>query len=175
MFKLINEDIKAKSIFYYNRTGLLSRLHILITDGTLEMIMYRLMQFCQKNVFLRFLAAILSRLNSFLNRTLIGRGADFGPGFVILHGCGVVINGEVKGGKNIIIEHQVTIGKEKGRAPLLGDNIYIGCGAKIIGGIIIGSNVKIGANAVVVKDVPDYATVVGIPAKIVKLNNERVG
>lgn len=174
MLILLNEDLKAKCLFYYNKSDLFSKLRILITDGTFEMVLYRLMQFCQKRIYLCFFAALFSRLNNFLNRTLIGRGADFGPGFVIMHGCGIVINEGVKGGKNITIEHQVTIGREKGKVPVLGDNIYIGAGAKIIGNVKIGNNVKIGANAVVVKDVPNNATVVGVPARIVRLNNKRV-
>lgn len=174
MLSLLKEDLKIKALFYYQKDDFLSKMHILIVDGTVEMILYRLMQFCQKKILLWPFASLICRLNNFFNRTLIGRGADFGPGFVILHGCGIVINGAVKGGKNIILEHQVTIGRDKGKVPLLGNNIYIGAGAKIIGGIKIGNDVKIGANAVVVKDVPDNVTVVGVPARVVKLNNQKV-
>jgi serine O-acetyltransferase len=105
---------------------------------------------------------------------VIGRGADFGPGFVILHSFGVVINSQVRGGRNVVIEHGVTIGAEKDTSPVLGDDVFIGAGAKIIGGVRIGSRVKIGANAVVTKDVPDDATVVGVPARVVKLRGEKV-
>ena len=55
---------------------------------------------------------------------------------------------------------------------MIGDNVYIGVGAKVLGNIRIGNNVKIGANAVVIKDVPDNATVVGVPARVVKINNK---
>jgi serine O-acetyltransferase len=67
----------------------------------------------------------------------------------------------------VVIEHQVTIGAEKGQSPVLGDNVFIGAGAKIIGAVRIGSDVKVGANAVVLDDVPTGATVVGIPARVV--------
>jgi serine O-acetyltransferase len=87
---------------------------------------------------------------------------------------GIVINSQVRGGRNVILEHGVTIGSEKGQSPVLGDDVYIGAGAKIIGAVRIGSQVKIGANAVVTRDVPDGATVVGIPARIVRLNGQRV-
>jgi serine O-acetyltransferase len=90
-----------------------------------------------------------------------------------MHPIGVVINGGVKGGKNIVIESGVVIGAAHNglplKLPVLGDDIFIGAGAKVLGGIRVGNNVKIGANAVVVHDVPDGATVVGIPAKVIKI------
>jgi serine O-acetyltransferase len=85
-----------------------------------------------------------------------------------VHSQGVVINTSVKGGRNVMLEHQVTIGAEKGAYPVLGDNIFIGAGAKILGGVRIGNGAKVGANAVVVDDVPEGATVVGIPARVVR-------
>jgi serine O-acetyltransferase len=88
---------------------------------------------------------------------------------VILHSVGVVINTNVRAGRNLVIYHGVTLGEERHKSPTLGDNVYIGAGAKVIGGVRIGSDVRIGANAVVTKDVPDGATVVGIPARIVRM------
>ena len=77
------------------------------------------------------------------------------------HGIkGIVIAGGAKIGKNCFISHQVTIGRSKNLAPVIGDNVYIGPGAKIFGGIKIGNNVRIGANCVVFQDIPDNATVV---------------
>jgi serine O-acetyltransferase len=105
---------------------------------------------------------------------IIGRGADFGPGLVLVHSNGVVINTTVKGGRNVVIEHQVTIGAEKGLSPVLGDEVFIGAGAKIIGTLKIGSGAKVGANAVVLEDVPEGATVVGIPARVVKISTHPV-
>ena len=87
---------------------------------------------------------------------------------VLIHGYNVVINPLVRIGKNCTILHEVTIGAIKDGVPRLGDNIYIGCGAKILGGVQIGNNAKIGACAVVLSDVPENATAVGFPARIIK-------
>ncbi len=111
---------------------------------------------------------IFNKLNTVLGRCIIGRNAQFGPGFVLIHSYGVVINADVRGGRDVKIEHGVTIGAEKNEAPILGNNVFVGAGAKILGGVRIGDNTKIGANAVVVDDIPDGATAVGIPAKVVR-------
>lgn len=92
---------------------------------------------------------------------------NIGEGLVLLHGHGLIINRFSKIGKNCTIYHGVTIGSTGGYPPVIGNNVFIGCGAKILGEIKIGDNVKIGAGAVVVKDVPDNATVVGVPAHVI--------
>ena len=105
----------------------------------------------------------------------VDRGAEFGKGLILVHPKGVYISGKVKGGKNITIQSGVVIGSKYNGLPVLtptlGNNVYIGSGAKIIGDVKIGSNVNIGANAVVIKDVPDNSTVVGVPARIIKRKN----
>ena len=94
-------------------------------------------------------------------------------GLCIFHGFGVVINPFSRIGKNCIIFQGVTIGVSEpgGKAPVIGNDVFIGAGAKIIGNIEIGDNVRIGAGAVVIKDVPSNVTVAGVPAKIVKYNS----
>ena len=84
-----------------------------------------------------------------------------------MHPVGIVINSKVSGGINITLESGVVMGDAKGASPLLGNTIFIGSGAKIIGGMTIGDAVNIGANAVVVKDVPSNTTAVGVPAKLI--------
>jgi serine O-acetyltransferase len=150
-----------------------SMVRMFFSDGSTAQILYRMMRFCQTH-HLKLGAIILYRLNVFVGHTVIGRGADLGPGLVILHSIGVVINSNVRAGSNLVLEHGVTIGAEKGQSPVLGDNIFIGAGAKIIGPVRIGSDVKIGANAVVTKDLPDGATAVGIPATVIKIYGVRV-
>lgn len=94
-----------------------------------------------------------------------------GSGLVLPHPMGIVISGDAKLGNNVTIMHQVTIGDNvtatKPSSPKIGDNVFIGAGAKIIGGCNIGNNVIIGANTVVTKDVNDNRTVVGVN-KIIK-------
>lgn len=103
---------------------------------------------------------------------VIGIDASFGHQFIILHSTGIVINSDVKGGDGIIIESGVVIGAEKRKSPKLGNNIFIGSGAKILGSISVGNNVKVGANAVVVNDVPDDVAVGGVPAKIIRRDKD---
>ncbi|WKZ98222.1 serine O-acetyltransferase [Lactobacillus delbrueckii] len=85
---------------------------------------------------------------------------------------GIVIAAGAIIGKKCYISHQVTIGRSKGEAPVIGDNVYIGPGAKIFGGIHIGNNVRIGANAVVFEDVPDNATVVLQKPRVIVKSSE---
>lgn len=98
---------------------------------------------------------------------------DIGPGFYIGHFGGIIINSEAKIGRNCNISHGVTIGManrgENRGVATIGDNVYIGPGAKIVGAVKIGNNVAIGANCVVTKDMPDNAVVVGVPGKVISL------
>lgn len=164
---LIASDLRAKAEWVYGAPSRRNMLKALATDGTFAMIVYRLMQFSQR-FHLAPLAMAFNKVNCILGGCIIGRHADFGPEFVLIHSLGVVINTAVRGGRNIKIEHQVTIGAERNLSPILGDDIFIGAGAKIVGSVRIGSRVKIGANAVVVEDLPDGVTAVGVPARIVK-------
>ena len=170
LFSLIRSDLPAKARWLYGDQSVHSITKALLTDGTFAMIAYRLMQASQRRRLVP-LSMIFNKLNGILGGCVIGRNADFGPGFVLVHSDGIVINGAVRGGSNIVLEHQVTIGAERSKSPVLGDDIFVGAGAKIVGPVRIGSKVRIGANAVVIHDVPDGATAVGVPAR----NIERRG
>jgi serine O-acetyltransferase len=100
-------------------------------------------------------------------KTEIGEKTKFAYG-----GIAVVIHKNAKIGKNCMIESCVTIGgrSNEAKVPVIGDNVFIGVGAKVLGNIHIGDNIVIGANAVVIGDVPSNSIVVGIPAKIIKSN-----
>ncbi len=122
-----------------------------------------------------FIARYLSEKAKRKTGIEIHPGAIIGKGLFIDHGTGVVIGETAVIGDNVTILHGVTLGgrgMQKGkRHPTVGNNVFIGSGAKVLGNIKIGDNAKIGANAVILKDVPENATVVGVPGKIVKIRN----
>ncbi len=122
-----------------------------------------------------FFPRLVSQLSRFLTGIEIHPGATIGHRFFIDHGMGVVIGETAEIGDDVLIYQGVTLGgtgHERGkRHPTIGNNVVIGTGAKVLGGIKIGNNVKIGAGSVVVKSVPDYSTVVGIPGRIVHRND----
>jgi len=105
-------------------------------------------------------------------------GAKIGKGLFIDHGSGVIIGETAELGNNVTLYQGVTLGgtgKEKGkRHPTLKDNVMVSAGAKILGSFTIGENSKIGAGAVVLKEIPPNCTVVGVPGRIVKRGNEKI-
>lgn len=118
----------------------------------------------------------IKRCDAYNNASMgtdLNQGASFKTRPTCPHGLnGIIVHMKAQIGANCTIYHQVTIASSKGGTPVIGDNVLIGSGAKILGGVHIGNNVKIGANAVVVHDIPDNCTVVGVPARIVKKNEE---
>lgn len=167
----LRADLAAKCVWYHGRVSRGLLLRMLVSDGSLCTVLYRLMRALGR-WHLGALAAVVYKLNAFLTGAVVGRGAEFGPGLVILHSVGLVVNTSVRGGPNVILEGGVTIGAEKDRSPVLGQNVFVGAGARIIGGVSIGSEVRVGANAVVVKDVPAGSTAVGVPARVVRSRGE---
>jgi serine O-acetyltransferase len=119
---------------------------------------------------------VISQISRFFTGIEIHPGATIGRRFFIDHGMGVVIGETTEIGDDVLIYQNVTLGgtgKEKGkRHPTIGSNVVIGTGAKVLGGIAVGDNVKIGAGSVVVKPVPDNSTVVGIPGRVVRMRSE---
>jgi serine O-acetyltransferase len=164
------EDLRCKAEWCYGDTRPRTLLKTLVTDGTFAMACYRLMAWSHRHR-LAPLTMFWNKVNAVFGQCIIGRGATFGPGFVLIHSQGVVINGAVRGGSRVYVEHQVTIGAEKAQSPVLGDRVFLGAGAKIVGPVTIGSDVRVGANAVVVRDVPSGVTVGGVPARILKTHD----
>lgn len=142
---------------------------ILLYPGFHALLFYRIAHFFS-NLELKFIARLISQFARFITGIEIHPGAKIGKRLFIDHGMGIVIGETTTIGDNCTIYHGVTLGgtgKDKyKRHPDLGNNVIVGCGAKVLGPIKIGNNVKIGANAVVLKEVPDNSTVVGIPGKI---------
>ncbi|HEY3841546.1 MAG TPA: serine O-acetyltransferase [Bryobacteraceae bacterium] len=118
---------------------------------------------------------VISQISRFFTGIEIHPGATIGRRFFIDHGMGVVIGETTEIGDDVLIYQGVTLGgtgNEKGkRHPTIGNHVVVGTGAKVLGSIAIGDNVKIGAGSVVVKPVPDNSTVVGIPGRVVRTRN----
>ena len=169
MFKTIkNLFLDAKNI-YEKDPACKNILHsILLYPGFHILIFYRIAHFFYSTDF-KFIARLISQIGRLLTGIEIHPGAKIGNRLFIDHGMGIVIGETTTIGDNCLIYHGVTLGgtgKEvKKRHPDIGNNVVIGCGAKVLGPIKIGNNVKIGANAVVLYDVQDNSTVVGIPGK----------
>ena len=121
---------------------------------------------------LKLIARIFSHLGRILTGIEIHPGAQIGRRFFIDHGMGVVIGETAIIGNDCTLYHGVTLGgttwKKGKRHPTLKDNVVIGAGAKVLGPVTIGNNSKVGSNAVVVTDIPNESTAVGIPAKIIE-------
>lgn len=128
--------------------------------------------------FWKFFARLLSHLSRFITGVEIHPGAKIGRRFFIDHGSGIVIGETAEVGDDVLMYHQVTLGgttlQKVKRHPTIGNNVLIGMGAKIVGAITIGDHCRIGANAVVNKDIPPHSTVVGVPGRIVIRENERI-
>ena len=125
-----------------------------------------------------FIARLISQTSRAITGIEIHPGAKIGKGFFIDHGMGVVIGETTVIGDNCTIYQNVTLGgtgKDKGkRHPTIGNNVMIGSGAKVLGPFTVGSNSKIAANAVVLSEVPENSTCVGVPARVVRINNKKV-
>ena len=125
-----------------------------------------------------FIPRAMSQFARFLTGIEIHPGATIGSGLFIDHGMGVVIGETSEIGDNVTLFQGVTLGgtgKQRGkRHPTIGSHVVVGAGAKVLGPITVGDYVKIGANSVVLQDVPDHSTVVGIPGRIVRIKDERV-
>ena len=128
--------------------------------------------------FWKFFARFLSHCSRFLTGVEIHPGAKIGRRFFIDHGSGIVIGETAEVGDDVLMYHQVTLGgttlQKVKRHPTIGNSVLIGMGAKIVGAITVGDHSRIGANAVVNKDIPPHCTVVGVPGRIVIRENERI-
>lgn len=121
-----------------------------------------------RSIFLRRIAVFRHRWWSVVTGADIPLNCKLGGGLLLPHPNGVVIHPDAEIGPNCLFFQQVTIGEEAGGVPILEGHIDVGAGAKIIGQLRVGKHAKIGANAVVVNDIPSGATAVGIPAKIIR-------
>lgn len=174
MFKKLRADIRfAKQ----NDPAARSKFEIWLTySGVHALSWHRYAHFLHK-IHLKLLARITSQFAKWLTGIEIHPAAQIAGGVFIDHGTGVVIGETAVIEEGVVIYQGVTLGgtgKEKGkRHPTVKRGAIISAGAKVLGGFTVGEYAKIGAGAVVLKEVPPYATVVGVPAKVVRINGEK--
>ena len=169
-FKNLREDVKAAK---KNDPAARNTLEILLTySGVHALSWYRIARFFHK-IKLKLLARMISQFARFLTGIEIHPAAKIEGGVFIDHGAGVVIGETAEVHKGTVIYQGVTLGgtgKERGkRHPTIMENVTISAGAKVLGGFTVGEGAKIGAGAVVLREVPAYATVVGVPGRIVRI------
>jgi serine O-acetyltransferase len=175
LFKQIKSDIQA---VFDNDPAARSVFEVIFTYSGLHAIWaHRIAHWLYKKRFFT-LARIISQISRFFTGIEIHPGAKIGQRVFIDHGMGVVIGETCEIGDDVVLYQGVTLGgtgKEKGkRHPTIKNNVVISSGAKVLGSFTVGENSRIGANAVVLREVPPNSTVVGIPGRIVKLNGMRV-
>lgn len=174
---LIYQDLSRSS----DKQTKLSAFRFLITNTSFKMsFWFRVGTYLQNKKCKLLYYLVLSYYRRIMYKTGIQLplGTMVGEGLKFYHFGNVVINKKTKIGKNASIYNGVTIGinlspeAEKGLPPILGDNVVLCAGAKVIGNVNVGNNCVIGANAVVTKDIPDNSVVVGVPAKLLRTNGD---
>jgi len=161
-----------------------SKLSVILTyPGVKAVFFHQIAHFFSVAKF-NLIARVISQFSRFLTGIEIHPAAKIGKNFFIDHGMGVVIGETSEIGDNVTIYHMVTLGgispsinsdnqRQVKRHPTLKDNVVIGSGAQVLGPLTVGENAKVGANAVVTKDVPANAVMVGIPAKNVNKDGSK--
>lgn len=155
-----------------------SKLEIfLLYPGVHAVIRHRIAHFFYQHK-LFFLARLVSQWSRKRTGIEIHPGAKIGRRFVIDHGMGIVIGETAEIGDDVLLYHGVTLGgtgKDRGkRHPTIGNHVLIGCGAKVLGPFKVGDGARIAANSVVLSEVPENATVVGVPARVTRIAGEKV-
>lgn len=175
LLSLIKADVKFKQQWFLSEKSWITKnIRVFLEPGTIAVIVFRYGHWVREIKFLplQLLLLIPYALGKIL--VMIGFGitipsrAKIGPGLTIHNFSGIFISGgEI--GENCIVFQNVTIGHLRGQPepPKLGNNVFLGAGAKVLGSVKIGNNVVVGANSVVIADVPDNCTVMGNPARII--------
>lgn len=174
-FKMLKEDIDT---VFDQDPAARSYIEVVLTYSGLHAIWAHRIAHAFYKRKLYFIARIISQVSRFFTGVEIHPAATIGRRFFIDHGMGVVIGETCEIGDNVTVFQGVTLGgtgKEKGkRHPTILDDALIATGAKVLGSITVGKGAKIGAGSVVLKDVPDHSTVVGIPGRVVVQNGKKI-
>jgi serine O-acetyltransferase len=176
MFKKIREDIDC---VFERDPSARNTFEILTTYPGIHAVIFHRMAHGLSNIGLKWVARVVSNIARFFTGIEIHPGACIGRRFFIDHGMGVVIGETAEIGDDCTLYHGVTLGgtswSEGKRHPTLGNDVVVGAGAKILGPILVGDGARIGSNAVALKDVPEGATVIGIPGRIVQKKFDEKG
>lgn len=175
IFRIMKEDM---DIVFDQDPAARTYLEVMLTYSGIHAIWFHRIAHWLYKKRMKFLARCVSQFSRFLTGIEIHPGARIGRKLFIDHGMGVVIGETCEIGDNVTIFQGVTLGgtgKEQGkRHPTIKDNALIATGAKVLGAITIGENSKVGGGSVVLKDVPDNSTVVGVPGQVVVQNGKRI-
>ncbi len=173
MFANLKTDIKR----YMKDSDSKKNIYVFFEQGLWAIVVYRFGRWVRTikipivSHVLKIIAFLLFKFIEITTGISLPASAEIGKGFYVGHFGYIILHSNVKMGENCSVVSGVligTLGLGNTGVPVIGNNVYIGAGAKILGAVKIGNNIKIGANAVVLTDVPDGATAVGIPARIVK-------
>ena len=175
MFKRLNETLSA---YQARDPAARSKLEIfLLYPGVHAIIYHRMAHWCYLHK-LYFLARLISQWSRLWTGIEIHPGAKIGRRFVVDHGMGIVIGETAEVGDDVLLYHGVTLGgtgKDQGkRHPTIGNNVLIGCGAKVLGPFTVGDGSRIASNSVVLSEVPPNATAVGVPARLVRIAGQKI-
>jgi serine O-acetyltransferase len=172
---IFRDEVKA---VFERDPAAINYLEVVLTYSGLHAIIAYRIAHALRRLKIPFIPRFISQFTKFLTGIEIHPGAKIGKGLFIDHGMGVVIGETTVIGDNVTLYQGVTLGgtgKEKGkRHPNIGNNVVIGTGAKVLGNITVADNAYIGANAVVVKDVPLNSTVVGVPGRVTKQDGKKI-
>lgn len=175
MFRALRRDFHA---CFERDPAARHALEVLLAYPGLHAIIFHRVAHRLHRIGLKLLARLLSHFSRWVTGIEIHPGAEIGPGFFIDHGMGVVIGETSEIGEDVTLFQGVTLGgtgkTRKKRHPTLEDNVVVGAGAKILGAITIHEGSRIGAGSVVVQSVPENSTVVGIPARVVRRDGEKI-
>ena len=173
MFENIKADLARFSEESGNSSTFRTLVRGLMSQGFQAILVYRFFRWCYlRGIPTQPVRFMIERLTEIMTGISIPAEVEIGKGLRIHHFGGIIFHPHVKMGEHCTIYHEVTFGDKGGwgESPLVGDNVLVGAGAKVLGAITIGNNVIIGANSVVIHSVPDNTIVGGVPAKIIGEN-----
>lgn len=169
---LFLEYIQSDLYRYNGRRGFVEFVKVFLGQKGFRFSFFLRLAYFSRNILgLNLFTVFIFRLAKLIYNTDANFRATIGKGLELRHVYGMTWGSPVVMGENVVITHNVTIAGKNGQFPSIGDNVYLGCGCVVLGNIRIGNHVVIGANAVVVKDVPDGCVVAGNPARILPNKN----